>query len=146
MRQTCALLLMLLAFTLTACDSGVSYPVDDYFNATVVSSEIDGDTVILTIDGEGFYPMTAKVTFVDGVMTEFEVTEHSESAAWGGVIIDAGDLQAEIVEQAANLNAIDAQDYSVIDAEAGATAIATVDAILNIANAAVDHFNAYYAE
>ena len=141
------MVLAIAMFTLAACGDDeveVEYPVDDYFNATVTGSEVDGDTVKLMIDGQGFYEMRVEVTFEAGEMTAFNVVEHQESADWGGNIIEAGELQASIVEHANNLNALDLAPYIEIDEEASATA--TVEALIDIASAAIEHFNEYYAD
>ena len=143
MKKLLGLLLFVAIFALSACGGGVDYPVE-YFNATVTGSEVDGDRVTLTIEGEGFYPMTAEVVFTNGSMTHFDVTDHRESAQWGGLVIGDGDIQAAIVNNASNLNAINVSEYAEIDATASATA--TVEALLDIARAAVEHFGEYYAD
>ncbi len=126
----------------TPTEDGVDYPVE-YFGATVVSSNVDGNTVVLTVEGEGFYPMTAEVTFTDGVITDFVVTDHSESSAWGGELIERGDMQSAIID-AEDVSAIDFNDYAEVDADSRATA--TVEALYDIALGAIEHFEAYYAD
>lgn len=133
---------------IAACGNGddapdVDYPVE-YFNATVVSSVLDGDLVTMTIEGEGFYPMTVEVSFDGGTMTVFNVSDHSESADWGGAIIERGDVQSAIIDYADNMGDFDVDDYKEVDGDAAATA--TVEALEDIANAAIEHYQAYYAD
>ena len=123
-------------FVLAACggdDNGVNYPVS-YFNAEVTSSSTSGNAVTLTIESEGFYPMIIDVTITNGQMTNFVVTEHRESANWGGVLIDDGEFIAQII---ANANTL-----SNVDAEAGVTA--TSEALIDVARAAMEHYKNYY--
>ncbi len=145
---------LLMIFTLSmflvlaACGNGddvahVEYPVE-YFNANVTGSTTDGETLILTIDGEGFYPMTAEVSFEGGAMVGFEITNHSESAEWGGVIIDRGDIQSALIDKWDDLDSFDVAGYSDVDADTGATA--TAEALEDIAVAAVEHYLEYYAD
>ena len=144
MKKLYGLLLFVAVFTIAACGGGsVDYPVE-YFNATVTGSQVDGDTVTLTIDGEGFYPMTAEVKFVNGSMTHYDIIEHRESAQWGGVLIDNGELQTAIVNNASTLGGVNIGDFTEIDATASATA--TAEAMMDIARAAVEHFNEFYKD
>lgn len=142
MKKFIVLFMAVFALTLVACggDDGVEYPVE-YTRATVVSSNVDGDTVKLTVEGEGFYPMTAEVTFVNGTMTAFEITDHRETANWGEVLIDAGDLQQAIIDNQSNISGIDLGDYVVV---AGGTVSATAEALIDIASTAVEHFGKHY--
>ena len=145
MKKLLTLIVFVMVFTLAACNGDdtvdVDYPVE-YFNATVTSSEVDGDEVVLTVDGEGFYPMTAEVKFENGSMTNYEVVDHSESAEWGGIIIDRGELQDAFVENYSDLANFSIDPYKDVDAETGATA--TAEAMEDIAVAAVEHYQEYY--
>ncbi|GEM_PF-1705749 len=148
MKKLLLIAVFALVFTVAACGNGddapdVEYPVE-YFNATVTGSNVDGDTVVLTIDGEGFYPMTAEVTFEGGAMTDFVVIDHEESADWGGVIIERGDIQSSIVDQWDDLDNFDISPYKDVDADTGATA--TAEALEDIGVAAVEHYLEYYAD
>ena len=146
MKKLLTLIVFVMVFTLAACNGDdtpdVEYPYDDHFGATITGSEVDGDVVVLTIDGEGFYPMTVEVTFEGGSMTNFEVIDHSESADWGGVIIDRGEIQDALVDNYDDLANFSIDPYKDVDAETGATA--TAEAMEDIAVAAVEHYQEYY--
>lgn len=136
MRKLIILTAFLFIFMLAACggdDNGVDYPVS-YFNADVISSAVNGSEVTLTIESEGFYPMTIEVTISDGTMSAFVVTQHQESGNWGGALIEDGDYIAEIIANADNLDNV--------DVEAGVTA--TAEALIDVARAAMEHYRTYY--
>lgn len=146
-------LLLMFSLVLVACGGDddnndvdlPNYPYDDHFNATIVSAEVDGDTVTMTIETIGFHPVNViriDVTFENGVITAYEVTDHGESPAWGGVLIDDGDILAAILEYAGNLSALDPADYAQVDEETGATI--TAEALVDVARAAVEHYNRYF--
>ena len=143
-------LLLMLTFALSACggdetDNLPEYPYDDYYNATITSTEVDGSTTVITVETIGFHPaniIIIDVTFKNGTMTNFEVIEHGETPAYGGALIDDKQVLEAIIEDAVNLDSIEATDYSDIDVTAGSTI--TIEAFLDAARASVKHFNTYY--
>ncbi len=122
----------------------VEYP-QEYFNATVISAVVD-DGVTMTIESTGFKKFTVEVTVKEGLITSYEVTEHQETAAWGGVVIEDSGLIAAIIAGSANIDGIDLDDYVIIDAEADVTSSTTGEALIDVAKAAIKHFNDFYAE
>jgi len=137
MKKIMLLSILFLTFGLIACsEEGVEYPVD-YFNATVTESSKSSDEVTLTIESTGFYDMVALVTIKDGVIIDYTVSDHEESADYGGVLISDGDFISDLIDANGDLS------DSELDAYAGATA--TRDALVDIAKAALEHYNAYYA-
>ena len=131
------LLVLLLVFSLAACgEDGVEYP-QDYFNATITESSTSGDAVTFTVESTGFYDMVVEVTITNGEITAYSVKEHTESETYGGILISEGDFIADLIDANGDLS------NSELDAYAGATA--TRDALVDVAKAALDHYNAYYA-
>lgn len=137
-------MMFFLVFSLSACgsnESEVEYPVDDYFNASITSATIDGDTVEMVIVAGGFAgDITIEVTVSNGDITAFTVTDHTESAEWGKIVIDEGALITAIIGSS-SVSGISVDDYASIDAESSATAGTTVEALLDAASAAISHYN-----
>jgi hypothetical protein len=137
MKKIVLLTILFLSLGLMACsDSGVDYPVN-YYNATITASSTSSDEVTFTIESTGFYDLVALVTVKDGIIISYTVTDHEESTNYGGVLIDDGDFISDLIEANGALSS------SQLDAYAGATA--TRDALVDIAKAALEHYNAYYA-
>ncbi|MFP4286723.1 MAG: FMN-binding protein [Candidatus Izemoplasmataceae bacterium] len=133
-----------MVFLLTACgteEPGVEYPVDEYFNASITSATIDGDTVDMVIVSGGFAgDITIDVTVTNGEITAFTVTDHSESEDWGKIIIDEEALTNAIIGSS-SVSEIDVNDYDNIDAEGSATAGTTAEALVDAASAALSHYD-----
>lgn len=149
------MLLVLFTFGLAACGNddddngngnGVEYPYEgDYYNATITSSTVDGSTTTLVIETIGFHPVNkiiVEATFVDGALSNLEVLEEGETADYGGALIEDGAVLEALVDDADKLNDVTAEDYTDLDATAGSTV--TIEALLDAARAAVEHFNKYY--
>ncbi len=134
--------LLLFALTLVACDSGskVDYP-KRYGIVDVISGEDTKAGLVLTLETDGFGgTIKVEVTIVDGKITAYEVKEHTESTAWGKALIDDGALIQAFIDETDDLDSIVLQDY--LDSEAGATI--TAEALLDIAKAALEHYEEDY--
>jgi hypothetical protein len=138
------IMMFFLVFSLSACGSSepeVTYPVDDYFNASITSADVDGDTVDMVIVAGGFAgDITVEVTVTAGEITAFAVTSHTESADWGKIVIDEGTLINAIIGSS-SVSGLNVDDYADIDAEGSATAGTTAEALIDAASAAISHYN-----
>ncbi len=142
------LMLLLFVFTLAACNGEteeVDYPLDGEYSTTIESADFDGDSADISVSREGYVDdIEVLVTFTDGVITDFEVTNHSESDEWGAILISEGELQQAIIEQGSDFTDIALEDYTDLeDTDASGAATQTGESLIDIARAAYEHFEAY---
>ena len=124
---------------LVACDKGPEYP-KEYGIVDVISGEETSEGVVLTLETDGFGgTITAEITILDGEIVTYTITEHNESDAWGKAVIDGGALIQAIIDES-NLSNLDVHDY--LDGQASATV--TGEALLDIALAALEHYEEDY--
>ena len=144
MKRIALLFLVLLGFLLVACDSGskVEYP-KEYGVVDVISAEETKTGYTFTLETDGFSSTTkikAEVTIVDGKITAYTVVSNGESTGYGKTLIEDGIILQAIIDETDNLDDFDVTDY--LDSEASATI--TADALLEIALAALEHYNEDY--
>jgi len=142
LKKISLLLLVLVAMTLTACDSKgtteatIGYP-QKYGIVDVVAGEETKTGVVLTLETDGFGgTVKVEVTIVGGKITDFDVLEHTESSGWGKAVIDNGTLAQALIDETDDLDSLDVHEY--LDSEASATV--TAEALLDIAKAALEHY------
>jgi hypothetical protein len=144
LKKMALLFLVFLGFTLVACDSGskVEYP-KEYGVVDVLSAEETKTGYIFTLETDGFSSSTkikAEVTVVDGKITAYTIVSNGESTGYGKTLIEDGTIIQAIIDETDNLDTFDVADY--LDSEASATI--TADALLEIALAALEHFEEDY--
>ncbi len=144
MKKLALLFLVFLGFTLVACDSGskVEYP-KEYGVVDVLSAVETKTGYTFTLETDGFSSTTkikAEVTIVDGKITAYTIVSSGESTGYGKTLIEDGTILQAIIDETDNLDDFDVTDY--LDSEASATI--TADALLEIALAALEHYNEDY--
>ena len=144
MKKAALLFLVFLGFTMVACDSGskVEYP-KEYGVVDVLSAEELKTGYVFTLETDGFSSTTkikAEVTIVDGKITAYTIVSHGESTGYGKTLIEDGTILQAIIDETDNLDTFDVADY--LDSEASATI--TGDALVEIALAALEHYNEDY--
>jgi fumarate reductase flavoprotein subunit len=97
----------------------------------VVDTETDGEDTVYTVEVTGLNSMTVEVTIdATGTITAMEVTDHTETAGIGGVVIDGDFIQGILDNQT---------DLDGIDTVAGATM--TSEALVDAARKALEQYN-----
>ncbi len=144
LKKIALLFVVSLGFLLLACDSGskVEYP-KEYGIVDVLSAEETKTGYVFTLETDGFSSSTkikAEVTIVDGKITDYTIVSNGESAGYGKTLIEDETIIQAIIDETDNLDSFDVFDY--LDSEASATI--TADALLEIALAALEHYEEDY--
>ena len=137
---------LVFAFTLTACSGGVEYP-KTYGDVEVTAGEKKSEGVVMTLTTLGYAgqdsgknTMIAEVTVKDGKIVAFVVKSHTESNGYGKNLIEKGELTQALITNTDSLSSFDVSEY--LDAKASSTK--TADALLDIAKAALKHYEEEY--
>jgi Na+-translocating ferredoxin:NAD+ oxidoreductase RnfG subunit len=144
LKKLSVVFLFIFALGLIGCsnedDKGVNYP-KEYNIVDVISGEETDDGVVMVLETDGFGgTIQAEVTVKDGVITAFEVKDHSESEGWGQTVIDDSGIIQGLIDDSDDLDNFDLNTY--LDSSASATV--TAEALLEIAKAAIEHYEEDY--
>lgn len=79
----------------------------------------------------------------DNIITDYEVTNHSESDDWGRILIEGTTFIQDIIDNSTTLDDIESADY-IVDADTGTTAGTTAQALIDAAKFSLAHYIALY--